>query len=526
MTLQPDLANRPLDDGDGSRTLLLAALIACTFLTALDVFVVGTAMPTVVAQLGGVALYAWVFSSYLLASTVTMPIYGKLADMYGRKPVFTAGTLVFLVGSALCGLAQDMAQLIAFRIVQGIGAGAVFPVTLTIVGDQFSLEQRARVVGLFSATWGVAGIVGPLVGGLITDLLSWRWIFLLNVPVGAVALAMLWSQLREQVARRPHRIDYLGAVLLTGALTALMVGLLEAGETLPRLSLQVLALFGGALALLALFGWHARRAAEPILPLGLLARRLILVAGLGVFLGGVINSAIGIFVPVFAQGVLGGTATMAGAMLIPTSFTWPLGSVLGGRLMLRLGYRGAVLLGACVIAAGSALLATLNQASSVVSALIAVGVIGLGMGLSMSNLTIAVHNAVPWEQRGVVTSTNQFFRSIGQAIGVAVLGAVFNVRMAAQLRAAGQDLELANVVLDPLARRALDPALLQAIRGSLDGSIQSVFGIALLVAITGILVAAALPGGSAARHAWDPGPGSQESGVRRQEREHLPSPGS
>ena len=488
----------------GSRALLLAALIACTFLTALDVFVVGTAMPTIVAQLGGVALYAWVFSSYLLASTVTMPIYGKLADTYGRKPIFTAGTLVFLVGSALCGLAQDMTQLILFRIVQGLGAGAVFPVTLTIVGDQFSLEQRARIVGLFSATWGVAGIVGPLVGGLIADHLSWRWIFLLNLPVGAVALVMLWTQLREQVARRRRRIDYSGALLLTGGLTALMVGLLEAGSTLPTLSPTALVLFATALVLLALSGWHARRVPEPVLPLELLGRRLILVASLGVFLGGVVNSAVGIFVPVFAQGVLGGTATMAGAMLIPTSFTWPLGSVIGGRLMMRLGYRGAVLLGACVITAGAGLLVTLRHDSLVATALTAVGVIGLGMGLSMANLTIAVQNAVPWEQRGLVTSVNQFFRSIGQAIGVAMLGAVFSVRMIGQLRAEGQDVALANVVLDPIARQALDPTLLAALRDSLDGATQAVFGITLLVAVVGIVVATQFPGGSATDHQWAP----------------------
>lgn len=482
--------------------MLLVALVACTFLTALDVFVVGTAMPTIVAQMGGVALYAWVFSSYLLASTVTMPIYGRLADIYGRKPVFTAGTLLFLFGSALCGLAQDMPQLIAFRVVQGLGAGAVFPVTLTIVGDQFSLEKRARIVGLFSATWGVAGIAGPLVGGLITDHLSWRWIFLVNVPVGAVALAMLWSQLKERVARRHRRIDWIGALILTGGLTALMVALLHAGTTLPNVSPALVGLFIAALALLALAGWHAHRVPDPILPLDLLGRRLILVASLGVFLGGAVNSAIGIFVPVFAQGVLGGTATMAGAVLIPTSFSWPLGSILGGRLMLRLGYRRAVLLGMSVIAAGSSLLVALDQRSSFWTVLAAVGVIGLGMGLSMANLTIAVQNAVPWEQRGVATSINQFFRSIGQAIGVAMLGAVFSVRMFGEPRAGGQDPELANIVLDPIARQALDPAVLATIRDSLDGAVQSVFAITLLIALAGIAVASQLPGGSAAEHQW------------------------
>jgi multidrug resistance protein len=279
-------AGTPVAAPTGGRKLLLAALIACTFLTALDVFVVGTAMPTIVAQLGGVSLYTWVFSSYLLASTVTVPVYGKLSDVYGRKPIFTLGTLVFLLGSVLCGFSQDMAQLIACRAIQGLGAGAVFPVTLTIVADEFSLEERARIIGFFSATWGVAGIVGPLVGGFLTDYWHWRWIFFLNLPVGVVALAMLWWRLRERVERRSHQIDYLGAAVLMVALTALMLGLLEASGTLPRLSAGAIGLFLGGGALLALFAWHETRAPEPIVPLGLLGRRLILVTSLGVFLAG------------------------------------------------------------------------------------------------------------------------------------------------------------------------------------------------------------------------------------------------
>jgi EmrB/QacA subfamily drug resistance transporter len=501
------------------RRLLLAALLACTFLTALDVLVVGTAMPTIVSQLGGMSLYTWVFSSYLLSSTVTVPVYGKLADTYGRKPVFAFGTIVFLLGSALCGVAQDMTQLVAFRIIQGLGAGAVFPVTLTIVGDVFSLEERARIVGFFSATWGIAGIVGPVVGGFITDYLNWRLIFLVNLPVGAVALAMLWSTFRERVRRREHQIDYLGAATLTIGLTALMLALLEAGETLPGLSATAIALFGASAALLAFFGWHERRAAEPIIPPALLTRRLILVAGLCVFLNGVMNAGTGTFVPVFAQGVLGGTATLAGAVLIPTSFTWTAGSIIGGRVLLRIGYRSTVLLGALMIALGALQFATVGETSPIWVVLAAVGVIGLGMGFSMSSLTIAVQNAVPWNQRGVVTSTNQFFRSIGQAIGVAALGAVFNLSMGTGLAGTGHDLGIANAVLDPIARGALDPTLVASVRTILDGSIQAVFVILVATAVVNVLVATQLPGGSAKEHAWQPhprpgGPGATPSDAR------------
>jgi EmrB/QacA subfamily drug resistance transporter len=484
--------------------LLLVALLACTFLTALDILVVATAMPTIVAQLGGVALYSWVFSSYLLASTVTVPVYGKLADIYGRKPIFTLGTSVFLLGSVLCGLSQDMTQLVASRAVQGIGAGAVFPVTLTIVGDQYPLEQRARITALFSATWGVAGIIGPLIGGFLTDYWSWRWIFFLNLPVGAVALAMLWWLLHERIERRPHQIDYLGAALLTVALTALMIGLLDAGTTFPAVSFLALGLFGTAALLLGLFYRQERTAPEPILPLELLGRRLILVAGLCVMLCGVVNSGVATFVPVFAQGVLGGTATMAGAVLMPTSFTWTAGTFISGRLLLRFGYRPIALLGGSVLAAGAGLLVLLDGTSPLWAVLAAVGVAGFGMGLTVTNLTIVSQSSVPWGQRGVVTSIGQFFRSIGQMLGVTSLGAVFTLGMNRQLADVGEDIGIANVILDPLASRALDPSVLLNVRDVLDNSLEAVFVVVALAAAVNVVLTAQLPRGSAADLAWTP----------------------
>jgi len=479
------------------RILLLISLLICTFLTALDVLVVGTAMPTIVSQLGGVSLYTWVFSSYLLASTVTVPVYGKLADTYGRKPVYTFGTVVFLFGSVMCGFAQDMTQLILFRVIQGFGAGAVFPTTLTIIGDQFSLEQRARIIGLFSAVWGISGIIGPLIGGFITDYWNWRWIFFVNFPIGVVALAMLSWRLHERVERHEHQIDYVGAAGLTAALTALMIGLLQLGESYPSLSIPGLGLFALAGLLLALFGWHEARVPEPILPLGVLRTRLIAVSGICMFLSGMTMAGPFTFVPVFAQGVLSGTATMAGGVLIPSSVTWTLGSIVGGRLLLKFGYRRTAVLGTSIVATGTALLSLLNQSSSVWSVLLATSVFGLGMGVSVVNFTLPVQNAVGWEQRGVVTSTNQFCRSIGQAIGLNMLGIVFNLRMESQLGSAGQSLAIANQVLDPIARRALDPAVLAGVRGILDGSLHAVFLVVLGVTLANIVMATQLPGGNA-----------------------------
>ncbi len=499
----PDSATHDSRSGQRrGRALLLAALMICTFLTALDVLVVATAMPTIVAQLGGMELYAWVFAASLLASTVTVPVYGKLADIYGRKPIFTLGTIIFLLGSALCMFAQDITQLIVFRTIQGLGAGAVFPVTLTIIGDVFSLEERAKIVGLFSAVWGVAGISGPLIGGFLTDNVGWRWIFFLNLPVGVVALLMLWLTFREQVRRREHAIDYGGAALLTGALTTLMIGLLDASTTLPVVSLRTVGLFLLALILLGLFRWYERRVPEPVLPLHLLGRRLVLVAGIYVFSTGVVNVGVGTFAPVFVQGVLGGTATLAGAVLMPTAFTWSTGSVLGGQLALRLGYRFTVVLGGVFIASGAAIFALVGAASPLWWVLVAVGLIGLGMGLSMSMLTVAVQNSVPWEQRGVATSSTQFFNRIGQTLGVTVFGALFNWRMASQLGVGGQDLSIANQVLDPIGRRALSPAVLDSVRGILDTSTHAVFVLMLLVAAANIVAALQLPRGTAKELEW------------------------
>src|SRR5919201_6699536 len=325
------------------RRMVTVALFVATFLVSLDASVVSTAMPTVIGQIGGIQLYAWVFSAYLLTSTVTVPIYGKLADLFGRKPVFLVATSIFLVGSMLCGQAQSMEQLIAFRLLQGLGAGGVLPITQTILGDVFPLEERARITGLFSTVWGVSGLLGPAIGGFLTEHVSWRWVFYVNFPLCVLAIVLVSAFLHERVRRRGHSIDYLGAVTLSAAVALLLVGL----QTTDNRPAQVL-LYVLAAVLVPVFVWQERRAPEPLVPLWLFGRRAIGVSTLGGLLVGLALYGQSTFLPPFVQGVMGATPTVSGFVLAGSSIGWPIASTIGGRMLLRFGFRGTCVMGGAV----------------------------------------------------------------------------------------------------------------------------------------------------------------------------------
>ncbi len=478
------------------RRLLVAAVLVATFLVGLDTTVISTAMPTVVGQLGGIGLYSWVFSTYLLTSTVTVPIYGKLADLYGRKPVFLAATALFLVGSMLCGQAQSMEQLIAFRFIQGLGAGGVQPITQTIIGDVFPLEQRARLTGVFAAIWGISALVGPGIGGFLTEQVSWRWVFYVNLPLCLLSMLLVWLFLHEVVERRAHSIDYVGALLLSGAVTALLFGLHEptvAGVVLPGGMLVVL-----AAALFVTFVWFERRAPEPLLPLGLFRHRIIAVGTAQAALVGVVLFGQSSFVPPFVQGVMGATPTLTGFILASTSLGWPLASSVSGRLMLRWGYRRTGILGGLFLVAGFALLRRLGPDDSLLAAVASQGVIGAGFGFLVPLGMLSMQNAVGWEQRGVVTSTSQFARSIGGTIGVSLAGAVFAAAVASAPGSAGDP----NQILSMDTRATLAPAQLDVLRRTVADSLGTVYTGFLATAVLALGVTALLPGGPAAEHAW------------------------
>ncbi|HEY8490464.1 MAG TPA: MDR family MFS transporter [Dehalococcoidia bacterium] len=477
------------------------------FLAAVESTVVGTAMPTIIGKLGGVSLYGWVFSAYLLASTTTVPLYGKLADTFGRKPVFLFGAGLFLTGSMLCGLAGSMGQLIAFRALQGLGAGAILPITLTIVGDLFSVEQRARMQGLFSGVWGVASVTGPALGGFITDHLDWRWVFYVNVPFGLLSMGLLIVFFRERVERVRRPVDYVGTATLTAAVVLFLLALLQGGEAWPWRSVQTFALVGSALMLFGVFLWNERRAPDPMLPPSLFRHRLIAVAGLASFVSGGVMFGVTTFVPPFVQGVLGGSATNAGMALAPLSIGWPVASVVAGRMILRVGYRAMGLLGGVLLVAGAAVLLAVGQDSSQALVMAAMLSIGAGMGFSSTSFLIAVQNAVAWSQRGVATASIQFFRTIGGSIAVAAMGAMLNAQWRAHgagVDAGGADVSEANVLLDTAARGALPAEALAALQGALATSLHAVYLLVFAAAAASMAAVLLFPSGSVADLAHQP----------------------
>jgi EmrB/QacA subfamily drug resistance transporter len=473
------------------RRLVTLALFVATFLVALDTSVVSTAMPTVIGQIGGIQLYAWVFSAYLLSSTVSMPIYGKLADLFGRKPVLLFGTALFLGGSMLCGQAQTMEQLIAFRLVQGLGAGGMLPITQTILGDIFPLEQRARITGLFSTVWGISGLLGPGIGGFLTEHVSWRWVFYVNFPLCVLSILLISRFLHEHIERRRHSIDYLGAAALSAAVALLLLGMQSTGQPL-----QQLVFYAVAAGLVPVFVWQERRAAEPLVPLWLFGRRAIGVSTLGGVLMGFTLFGQSTFLPPFVQGVMGATPTIAGFVLATSSLSWPTASTIGGRLLLRWGFRGPCILGGVILVIGFSLLLLLTPDSGLWMPAAVEGVLGFGFGFYTVTTVLAAQTAVGWEHRGVVTSASQFARNIGGTVGVSIAGAIFAAGVAA---AAGAGIN-PNDLLAPATRASLSGSDLAFLQNLLASALRSVYVLFIGMAILATAVAAFLPGGPPQQH--------------------------
>lgn len=493
------------------RTVTLGVMLGL-FLAALEATVVGTAMPTVIARLGGLHIYSWVFSAYILTSTVTVPLWGRLSDLYGRKRFILIGIAIFLLGSALSGTATSMAQLVLFRAIQGLGAGALLPLGMTIIGEIYSLEKRARMQGLFSGVWGLASIIGPLIGGFITDHLSWRWVFYINIPFGIAAALLIGLALAEP---RDHRkkvtIDYAGAATLTALVTLLLLALGGAQQSLG--SSLTLGLLGVCVFLLVLFLAIERRAPEPIVPLSLFGHRIFSVSSVNGFFVGMAMFGSLSFIPLFVQGVIGTTATEAGTALTPFMLCWVGFSVLGGRLILKIGYRPTALIGVGLITIGFMGLVLMNAETSRLVVMSYLATAGAGMGFSMVTLLIAVQTSVPRHQLGIATSGTVFFRSIGGAVGVAVMGAVLSTQLQTQTshlpELAGGALtpeELADLIrhpdalITPAAQAQLPEPLLNALRQILASALHGVFVVGLIVAILAFLATLFLPRGTAHEH--------------------------
>lgn len=499
-----------------SKIIVTIALMLGISLASLDTTIVGTAMPTIVGKLGGITLYSWVFSAYLLASTTTVPIFGKLADLFGRKPIFLFGTAIFLIGSAASGASQSMEQLILFRAIQGLGAGAVLPIVLTIIGDIFVLEERARVQGLFSGVWAVSSVVGPALGGLIVDHFSWRWVFYINIPFGLLSAFLLIVYFKEKVERKKVVLDYVGTLTLSGAIVALLFALLQGGTSWAWNSLQSVALFALAGLLLALFIYQENHTAEPILPLTLFKNRIIAISSIGGVVLGVILYGITSYVPLFVQGVKGGTATSAGVTLVPLLLAWPISSTLSGKIILRFGYRFTAVMGASFATIGVGMMTLFRMDTGLPFIVVSMLMIGTGLGFMSTAFVIAVQNAVPWNLRGVATASTQFVRTMGGTIGVAVMGTILNAQMALHfvpifahyadvLTHLPKGLAPSNVLLTPGVRNTLPVDLLHLLQLALAQSLFWVYALIFVCAVIGLVFMLFLPGGKAEQYSYKDG---------------------
>ena len=487
---------------DWRTKITLAGVALGIFMAALESTIVGTAMPTVVASLGGIELYSWVAVAYMLTSTIMTPIWGKMADLTGRRPAFFGGMGLFLIGSALSGAAHSMAQLIAFRALQGLGAGALFPVGMTIVADLLTLEKRTKTIALFSGMWGVASLFGPQAGGYLTDSLSWRWVFYINLPFGLIAAAMVWAAYTERHERRPEiKLDYAGTAAIAIALTLLLLAVEkgeEFGATGAIISLIVCAL------LTVVFIRIERQSPEPLIPLDLFHHRVVIVAtGHGLFAGMMLFGSM-IYLPLFVQAVIGTTATQAGEVLTPYILAWVAAAVIGGQLMLRLGYRPIVIAGMLLMLAGSFLLARVDVNTTRLYLTFAVIPLGMGGGLTLASLMIGAQHSVPRARLGVVTSTVQFARSIGAALGVGVMGAVMSWRLSRELARGGG--ELANLaarhsdigaLVRQTTRAALSPASAAFLQRALATSLRAAFLVGLGAVAVAAVIALLIPSGRA-----------------------------
>jgi EmrB/QacA subfamily drug resistance transporter len=434
------------------RYWVLGAVMLVQFTSILTSTIVSTAAPTIVDELHGLDLYAWLFSSYMLASSVTVPVVGKLSDLFGRRPFYIAGLLLFLIGSAGSGLSQNMGELIAARAVTGIGGGAMMALGATTIGDIFSPRERGRWMGLIMSVFGLGSIVGPLVGGFITDHFGWRWVFYVNLPLGLIALALLGFLLPKLAGRGRVRIDWFGIALLVSGVVPILIGLTWAGLTYPWGSVQVIsALTAGALLLVAFAVWE-NHAAEPVLTLHLFESRAFTVAVILSFLAGIALFGALTFLPLYAQGVLGYSAQDSGLVLAPLMVGFVVGSLVGGQLTTRTGrYKVQTVIGMVVATVGMFLLSRLSASSTFSQAMVAMVVTGIGVGAVFPTLSVVVQSAFPYRMLGTANAARQFFNNLGAVMGVPVM---------------------ATIVIETL-KNELPGHLPAAIRSQLAGSVAS-----------------------------------------------------
>ncbi|APR39194.1 EmrB/QacA family drug resistance transporter [Paraburkholderia sp. SOS3] len=473
-----------------SLRLLFPALLLVMLLAALDQTIVSTALPTIVGELGGLSSLSWVVTAYLLTSTIVVPLYGKFGDLFGRKIVLQTSIVLFLIGSALCGVAQNMTQLVLLRALQGLGGGGLLVITMAAIGDVIPPAERGRYQGIFGGVFGLATVVGPLLGGFLVDHLSWRWIFYINVPLGIVALVVIGAVFKPRTLQVKHSIDYMGAAFLAGALTCIILFTSEGGGLLPWSSAQLwMTLVLGAVCVVG-FIYEERHAREPILPLELFRQRTFLLSSAIGFIVGVSLFGSVTFLPMYLQVVKHSTPSEAGMQMLPIMGGVLVMSIISGRLISRIGkYRMFPIVGTLLVAAGMALLATLTVSTPVRTMYVYMGLVGCGLGMVMQVLILAVQNTVEFRHLGVATSGATLFRSIGGSVGVAGFGAIFSNGLAARLQAAlpaGTELPHS---LGPVAIHQLPDALRSVYLQSFAGALHTVYLTAACVVVLAFALA-------------------------------------
>jgi EmrB/QacA subfamily drug resistance transporter len=482
-----------------NRPIVLASIMLAMFMGAIEGTIVSTAMPAIVGDLGGFSLYSWVFSSYLLMNSVTVLIYGKLSDLFGRKPILIFGIIMFLIGSILCGFANSMGMLIIFRLIQGFGAGAVTPVATTIVGDIYSTEERAKIQGYLSSVWGISAILGPALGGILVEYVSWRYIFWLNIPLGILSMIGLGLFLHEKVEKKKHTIDYAGAALLTISVSTLMFVLVEGGTGWTWFSSQSYSLLTISLLGFIFFYFREKKAKEPIMPFSIWKERPIFIANITSLTTGIMLIGISSFLPTFVQGVMERSPIVAGFTLTTMSIGWPIASAYAGKLLLKFGFRTTSILGGVSLILGSVLFVTLTKEMGPLWAALGSFFIGVGMGLTLTTFIVTIQSTVDWKQRGIATASNMFMRNLGNTIGAALLGGILNSRLMNYFEENGTkesgklDVDSINILLNKEERENLPEAMLRLLQDGLTSSLHTVYYVVLFIAIISFVLILLLP---------------------------------
>jgi len=464
---------------ESKKRSIVIALMVAMFLAAIEGTVVTTAIPTIVKELNGFELISWVFSAYLLTTAISTPIYGKLSDLYGRKNILSIGIIIFLFGSCLCGISQNMYQLIAFRAVQGIGAGAIFTLTYTVVGDIFTVDERPKVQGWLSTVWGIASLAGPFLGGFLIDNLSWNWIFFINLPFGIISIILIQKNLIETFDRKKHKIDYLGTVLFSLAIITFLLGSMPGQKNNFIITIPI------TIAILFLFYYVEKKAQEPIIPFEIFTKTSNVVNAIS-FLASGILIGIDVYLPLYIQNILGFGATISGISMAPMSIAWLLSSIALTKVIPKYGEKIVIAFSTLILLISCAFLSTLSIKSSLVIVIAYGFIMGFGFGGAFTTLTIVVQESVGYNKRGAATAANTLVRTLGQTIAVSIFGSILNMNIVKYFNDIGvKGIEPNNLYSQATLSSGVS---LEKIKLALSSGLNEVFAAFIIIALASLLL--------------------------------------